>query len=193
VAVTKKKAKKVAKKATKKKVSRKKVAKKATKKKVSSKKVAKKATKKKVSSKRVAKKATKKKAPKKASTGESSQRKSTDRQNKTRLSKPKLVSVPVADLEFTPLDSRVLVKKEGVSDRTPGGIFIPGTVDQEKPNRGTIISVGRGQMDKKGRVKPMDVKKGDQIIYSAYSGENIEFNGQEVLLLREEDILGIIS
>lgn len=91
---------------------------------------------------------------------------------------------------FTPLDDRVLVELQGPANKTPGGLFIPDTVS-EKPSHGLIVAVGRGHRDKKGRMRPLDVQLGDKVLYGQYAGTKVELDGNDFLLLREEDILAV--
>jgi chaperonin GroES len=93
---------------------------------------------------------------------------------------------------FSPLDDRVLVLPEGKSDRTAGGLFIPETV-QDRPLRGKVVAVGHGRRGKKGDIKPLDVKLGDEVLYGPYTGVNLELRGQDVLILREEEILAVVN
>lgn len=95
------------------------------------------------------------------------------------------------DSIFTPLDDRVVVRLNGPSERTPGGIFIPGSVS-DRPNEGTILCVGRGHRNKRGRLRPMDVQVGDTVIFAQYAGSKMTVNNEEVLILRESDLLGIL-
>ena len=99
------------------------------------------------------------------------------------------------DLEglFTPLDDRLIVQPEGVSNQTAGGIFIPDSASAERPTRGKVLAVGRGHLNPKGKIKPMDVKAGDAVIYSAYAGNSIFMGETEVLVMRESDVLGILE
>lgn len=93
---------------------------------------------------------------------------------------------------FSPLDDRVLVQPEKAAEKTPGGLYIPDTV-QERPLEGKIVSVGPGHRNKKGRLRPLDVKLGDRIMYSAHAGSSVDLDGQEFLLLREEEILAVLN
>lgn len=94
--------------------------------------------------------------------------------------------------KITPLDDRIVVSVEAVSETTPGGIIIPSTVS-ERPNRGTVLAKGRGRRNKKGTLRPLDVNVGDSVLFPEFSGTKIEIGGHEVLILREEDILGIVT
>ena len=92
-----------------------------------------------------------------------------------------------------PLHDRVLVKRaEEAEQKSAGGLFIPDTA-KEKPQRGEIIAVGDGKKDDDGKRIPMDVKKGDIVLFGKYAGSEIKVDGEEFLIMREDDILGIIG
>jgi chaperonin GroES len=93
---------------------------------------------------------------------------------------------------LTPLDDRLLVAVEGPSEKTAGGILIPGSV-VDRPNRGTVLAKGRGRRNKKGSLRPLDVSEGDTVLFPEFSGTKITIDGQELLILREEDVLGIVT
>jgi chaperonin GroES len=94
-------------------------------------------------------------------------------------------------MDVRPLHDRVLVKRLEEEEKTKGGIIIPDTA-KEKPMQGKIVSVGQGRITEDGKVRPLDVKKGDRILFGKYSGTEIKVNGDEYLMMREEDILGVI-
>ena len=94
-------------------------------------------------------------------------------------------------LKIRPLHDRVIVKRIEEEEKTKGGIIIPDTA-KEKPQEGRVIAVGPGKRDD-GKLVPMDVKEGDKILFGKYSGSEIKLNGEEHLIMREEDILGIIE
>lgn len=94
--------------------------------------------------------------------------------------------------QFHPLNDRVLVARAGESDRTAGGIFIPQTA-LERPLKGRVLAVGPGAKDKKGRTRPLDVKPGDEVLYGKFAGTEVTVDGQELLILKEEDILGVVA
>ncbi len=95
---------------------------------------------------------------------------------------------------FTPLDDRVMVERAEVSDRTPGGLYIPETAsDSDRPKQGKVVSVGRGHRDKKGRLKPLDVQIGDTVLFSMNSGSEVNMADQSWLLLRENEILAVLK
>lgn len=94
----------------------------------------------------------------------------------------------------TPLDDRLLVMISEGEKMTPGGLYIPDTVTDVSGNmKGVVAAVGRGHLDKKGKIRPLDVKKGDQVIFSQFSGSKIEYQGETVIFLRESDVLGIVN
>ncbi|MGH6660582.1 MAG: co-chaperone GroES [Rhodospirillales bacterium] len=95
-------------------------------------------------------------------------------------------------MKFKPLHDRVLVKRLEQEEKTAGGIIIPDTA-QEKPMEGKIIAVGSGTRDEKGKITPLDVKAGDRILFGKWSGTEVKMNGDELLIMKESDILGIIQ
>lgn len=95
-------------------------------------------------------------------------------------------------MQVRPLHDRVLVKRLNEEEKTKGGIIIPDTA-KEKPAQGEIIAVGQGRITDDGKVRALDVKKGDKVLFSKYAGNEIKIDGDEYLMMREEDILGVIS
>jgi chaperonin GroES len=95
-------------------------------------------------------------------------------------------------MKIKPLHDRVLVKRIEEEQKTKGGIIIPDTA-KEKPQMGEVISAGGGKKTEDGKVIPLDVKKGDRVLFSKYAGNEIKIEGEELLIMREEDILGIIQ
>ena len=95
-------------------------------------------------------------------------------------------------MKIRPLHDRVLVKREEEEEKSRGGIIIPDSA-KEKPMRGRIISAGAGKMMKNGDVRSLTVKEGDIVLYSKYAGTEVKLDGVEHLIMREDDILGIIS
>lgn len=93
--------------------------------------------------------------------------------------------------KIRPLHDRVIVKRLEEEEKTPGGLIIPDTA-KEKPQEGTVVAAGPGKQDD-GKVISLDVKAGDRILFGKYSGTEIRLNGEEHLILREEDILGIVE
>jgi chaperonin GroES len=95
-------------------------------------------------------------------------------------------------IKLQPLGDRVVVQPSAEEEVTKGGIILPDTA-KEKPQRGVVIAVGPGRLDEEGKRIPMEVKKGDKVIYSKYAGSEIKQNDEEVLILRESDILAKFS
>ncbi|MEK6579414.1 MAG: co-chaperone GroES [Bdellovibrionota bacterium] len=95
-------------------------------------------------------------------------------------------------MQVRPLHDRVLVKRFNEEEKSKGGIIIPDTA-KEKPAQGEIIAVGTGRVAEDGKIRPLDVKKGDKVLFGKYAGNEIKIDGDEFLMMREEDILGIIS
>jgi chaperonin GroES len=95
-------------------------------------------------------------------------------------------------MNIRPLQDRVLVLRTEKDEKTAGGIIIPDTA-KEKPQEGKVVSAGPGKRDKNGTLIPLDVKKGDQILFSRYAGNEVKIDGVEHLIMREDDILGIIE
>ena len=96
------------------------------------------------------------------------------------------------EMKIRPLQDRVIVRRLEEEEKTKGGIIIPDTA-QEKPQEGKVIAVGKGKVTEDGKVIPLDVKVGDKILFGKYSGTEIKIGGEEHLIMREEDILGIIE
>jgi chaperonin GroES len=95
-------------------------------------------------------------------------------------------------MKFKPLRDRVLVKFSTEEEKTAGGLFIPDTA-KEKPQRGTIIAVGTGKITDDGKRQTMDVKVGDTVLFDKYSGSKIRIDDEDYLIIREEDVLGIVA
>jgi chaperonin GroES len=95
-------------------------------------------------------------------------------------------------MNLRPLYDRVIVKRIEEEQRSPGGIIIPDTA-KEKPIHGQIISVGTGKILENGTVIPMQVKKGDKVLFGKYGGTEVKIEGEELLIMREDDILGIVE
>lgn len=95
-------------------------------------------------------------------------------------------------MEVRPLHDRVLVKRSLEETRSKGGIIIPETA-KEKPIQGEVIAVGSGRVTEDGKVRPLDVKKGDKVLFGKYAGTDIKIEGEDFLMMREEDILGIVN
>jgi chaperonin GroES len=95
-------------------------------------------------------------------------------------------------MQFRPLHDRVVVRRIEEDERTPGGIIIPDTA-KEKPQQGEVIAVGPGARDEKGVVQPLDVKAGDRILFGKWSGSEVKIDGEELLIMKESDILGVLE
>jgi chaperonin GroES len=95
-------------------------------------------------------------------------------------------------MKIRPLQDRVIVRRIAEEEKTKGGIIIPDTA-KEKPQEGKIVAVGRGKLSDEGKLIPLEVKVGERILFGKYSGSEIKLNGNEYLIMREEDILGIIE
>ena len=95
-------------------------------------------------------------------------------------------------MKIRPLHDRLIVKRLAEETKTKGGIIIPDTA-KEKPLEAKVISVGHGRILEDGKVRPMDIKTGDTILFSKYAGTEIKIDGEEHLILREEDVLGVIE
>ena len=95
-------------------------------------------------------------------------------------------------MKFRPLHDRVVVKRVEEEGKTKGGIIIPDTA-KEKPMEGEIVAVGPGARDEKGTLVPLDVKKGDRILFGKWSGTEIKLDGEDMLITKESDIMGIIE
>ncbi len=95
-------------------------------------------------------------------------------------------------MKVRPLHDRVLIRRVAEEEKTKGGIIIPDTA-KEKPSEGEVVAAGSGKANEKGVVRPLDVKKGDRILFGKYSGSDIKIDGIEHLILREDEILGVIE
>ena len=94
--------------------------------------------------------------------------------------------------KLTPLHDRILVRRVDENETVRGGIIIPDTA-KEKPQEGEVISVGKGKINEEGKVRPLDVKAGDRILFGKYAGTEIKIDNEEFLIIREEEVLGILS
>jgi len=95
-------------------------------------------------------------------------------------------------MKIRPLQDRVLVKRLEEEEKTKGGIIIPDTA-KEKPQMGEIISAGNGKKTDDGKVVPLDVKAGDKVLFSKYAGTEVKIEGEDLLIMREDDILGVVG
>lgn len=96
------------------------------------------------------------------------------------------------NMKFRPLHDRVVVRRLEGEEKTAGGIIIPDTA-KEKPQEGEIIAVGPGARDESGKIVPLDVKNGDRIIFGKWSGTEVKIDGQDLLIMKESDIMGVIE
>jgi chaperonin GroES len=94
--------------------------------------------------------------------------------------------------KFTPLHDRILVRRVEEAETTRGGIILPDTA-KEKPQEGEVVSAGKGKISEEGKVRPLDVKEGDRILFGKYSGTEIKLDGEDFIIMREEEVLGIIT
>jgi chaperonin GroES len=94
-------------------------------------------------------------------------------------------------MKIRPLQDRVIVERVDAMEKSAGGLYIPDTA-KEKPQEGKVISVGKGKRKDDGTIIPMDVKAGDRILFSKYAGNDVTVDGTEYIIMREEDILGIL-
>lgn len=95
-------------------------------------------------------------------------------------------------MKFRPLHDRVVVRRLNSEEKTKGGIIIPDTA-KEKPQEGEVIAVGSGARDEAGKLVPLDVKKGDKVLFGKWSGTEVKIDGEELLIMKESDIMGIIG
>ncbi len=95
-------------------------------------------------------------------------------------------------MKFRPLHDRVLVRRIEEEEKTVGGIIIPDTA-KEKPMQGKVLAVGPGARDEKGELVPLDVKVGDRILFGKYSGSEVKIDGEELIIMKESDIMGILE
>ncbi|MCV0395352.1 MAG: co-chaperone GroES [Rhizobiaceae bacterium] len=98
----------------------------------------------------------------------------------------------MAKTKFRPLHDRVVVRRVESEEKTKGGIIIPDTA-KEKPQEGEVIAVGSGARDEAGKLVPLDVKAGDRVLFGKWSGTEVKLDGEDVLIMKESDIMGIIG
>ena len=97
-----------------------------------------------------------------------------------------------AELNVRPLHDRILVKRMTEEEKTAGGIIIPDSA-KEKPQRGKVVATGKGRVTEDGKVLPLEVQSGDAILFGKYSGTELKLEGEEFLMMREEDVLGVLN
>jgi len=95
-------------------------------------------------------------------------------------------------MNFRPLHDRVVVRRLEGEEKTKGGIIIPDTA-KEKPQEGEIVAVGSGARDESGKVQPLDVKAGDRVLFGKWSGTEVRIDGQDLLIMKESDIMGVVG
>jgi chaperonin GroES len=95
-------------------------------------------------------------------------------------------------MKVRPLHDRIIVQRIEEEEQRVGGIIIPDTA-KEKPQQGKVIAVGKGRIEKEGKVTPLDVKAGDTVLFGKYAGQEIKIDGTEYLIIREEEVLGVIE
>ena len=95
-------------------------------------------------------------------------------------------------MKIRPLQDRIIVQRIEEEEKTAGGIIIPDTA-KEKPQIGKVIAAGNGRKTEEGKLVPMDVKKGDKVLFSKYAGSEVKLDGEEYLIMKEDDILGIVE
>ena len=91
-----------------------------------------------------------------------------------------------------PLQDRLIVRRLDSEEKTAGGLYIPDSA-KEKPQQGEVVAVGKGKVKEDGTVIPMDIKKGDKILFGKYSGTEIKLDGEELLIMREDEVLGVVE
>ncbi len=95
-------------------------------------------------------------------------------------------------MKLRPLHDRVLVRRVTAEEKTAGGIIIPDTA-KEKPQEGEVIAIGTGTLNEKGDLRPLDVKSGDRILFGKWSGTEVKLDGEELLIMKESDIMGVLD
>lgn len=96
-------------------------------------------------------------------------------------------------MKLRPLQDRIIVERIEEETKTAGGIIIPDTVSKEKPQEGKVIAVGKGKVTEDGKLLPVDVKVDDRVLFGKYAGSDVKVDGKEYLIMREDDILGVIE
>ena len=98
----------------------------------------------------------------------------------------------MAKTRFRPLHDRVVVKRINADEKTKGGIIIPDTA-KEKPSQGEVVAVGRGGRDEAGKLIPIDIRAGDRVLFGKWSGTEVKLDGEELLIMKESDIMGVLG
>jgi chaperonin GroES len=102
------------------------------------------------------------------------------------------VRIIMAKTKFRPLHDRVVVKRVDAGEKSKGGIIIPDTA-KEKPQEGEVVAVGPGGRDENGKLIPMDLKAGDRVLFGKWSGTEVKLDGEELLIMKESDVMGVIA
>jgi len=95
-------------------------------------------------------------------------------------------------MKFRPLHDRIVVRRIAATEKTSGGILIPDTA-REKPMEGEVVAVGPGARDEQGKVQPLDVQAGDRVLFAKWSGTEVKLDGEELLIIKESDVMGIVA
>ncbi len=95
-------------------------------------------------------------------------------------------------MKFRPLHDRIVVRRIDADEKSAGGIIIPDTA-QEKPSEGEVIAIGSGNRDESGKLVPLDVKAGDRVLFGKWSGTEVKLNGEDLLIMKESDVMGVIE
>lgn len=103
-----------------------------------------------------------------------------------------MAKTTTTDVKVRPLHDRILVRRMIEDEKTAGGIIIPDTA-KEKPQKGEVVATGKGRMTEDGKTIPLEIKAGDQVLFGKYSGTELKLNGGEFLMMKEEDILGVLN
>ena len=98
----------------------------------------------------------------------------------------------MSQLNIKPLHDRIIVKRLEGEEKTKGGLIIPDTA-KEKPQKGKIVAAGKGRVNDDGKVQPLEVKPGDEVLFGKYSGTEFKISGEEYLMMREEDVFGVLN
>ena len=93
---------------------------------------------------------------------------------------------------MTPLHDRILIKRVSEDEKTAGGLFIPDTA-KEKPQKGEVVATGKGRVSETGSITPLEVKGGDKVLFSKYAGTELKLHGEDYLMIREDDVLGVFN
>jgi chaperonin GroES len=108
------------------------------------------------------------------------------------INAPVQMRIIMAKTKFRPLHDRVVVKRVEAEEKSKGGIIIPDTA-KEKPQQGEVVAVGPGGRDENGKLVPMDLKAGDRVLFGKWSGTEVKLDGEELLIMKESDIMGVIA